>query len=242
MFIERNKIAYGIRRRYFVDGTLDSVMNYPFRIALLELLRGKDDGRRFRDTVMTLLENYPPQVLCCNMNLLGTHDTPRILTALVDDFDGSREELARRQLSPQQRSLAKQRLLAATFLQFTLPGAPSIYYGDEAGMEGGKDPFNRRPYPWGKEDRELLSHFKSLGQLRRQHRPLQEGTMAFLQAEHRKIAFTRTLDGKTIRIYVNLSGDRWELPAGSLLLGHRLYTVSSEALVLESMGFCAVED
>ena len=81
-----NKVAYGCRRRYFVDGELDSVMNYPFRTAILNFVRGRDSGHGLRDTVMTIAENYPPQVLLCNMNLLGTHDTPRILTALVDDL------------------------------------------------------------------------------------------------------------------------------------------------------------
>ena len=237
-----NKIAYDIRRRYFTDGELDSVMNYPLRTAILDLLWGKDDGRHFRSTVMTLTENYPPQVLACCMNLLGTHDTPRLLTALVDDFDGPREALAARQLSPQQRGLAKQRLLAATFLQFTLPGAPSIYYGDEAGMEGGKDPFNRRTFPWGKEDPAILAHFRSLGWLRKEHAAISAGTLEFLHSEHRRIGFRRTLNGKSIRIYVNLSADRWEIPVGKLLLGHRLYTVTPSQLILEGMGFCALED
>ena len=237
-----NKIAYDVRRRYFVDGTLDSVMNYPFRTAILDLLRHHDDGRNFRQTVMTLLENYPPQVLACCMNLLGTHDTPRILTALIDDFDGSREALAARQLSPQQRGAAKQRLLAASFLQFMLPGAPSIYYGDEAGMEGGKDPFNRRTFPWGNEDQELISHFRTLGQLRKNSSVLRLGDLNFFSAEHRKIGFTRTFNGATVRIYVNLSGDRWAIPGGKLLFGHRLYTVTQDALTLESMGFCITEE
>ena len=237
-----NKIAYNVRRRYFVDGTLDSVMNYPFRTAILELLRGKDDGRRFRNTVMTILENYPPQVMACTMNLLGTHDTPRILTALVDDFDGPREALAARRLSPNQLSQARQRLLIAGFLQYTLPGAPSLYYGDEAGMEGGKDPFNRRPYPWDREDRELLDHFRQLGQLRKDCAPLRLGNLEFLHADHRRIAFVRRLKSKSVRIYVNLSSDRWDIPSEKLLLGHKLYTVTPEALSLEFKGFCAVED
>ena len=89
-----NKIAYDIRRRYFVDGELDGVMNYPYRKAIIDFLRQRDDGKGFRETIMTLAENYPPQVLSCCMNLLGTHDTPRILTGLIDDFEGSREEKA----------------------------------------------------------------------------------------------------------------------------------------------------
>ena len=158
-----NKIAYDIRRRYFVDGNMDSIMNYPYQKAIIKFLRDGGDGAALADTVMTIVENYPAQVLACNMNMLGTHDTPRILTELVDGFDGSREELAKRKLTPQQRELAVKRLKLATLLQFTLPGSPSIYYADEAGMEGAKDPFNRRTYPWGKEDPDVLDHFRYLG-------------------------------------------------------------------------------
>ena len=85
-----NKEAYGHRRRYFVDGELDSVMNYPFRTAIMNFVRKMDGGEQLKNTVMSIAENYPPQVLSCCMTLLGSHDTPRILTALVDDFNGSR--------------------------------------------------------------------------------------------------------------------------------------------------------
>ena len=136
--------AYDVRRRYFVDGELDSVMNYPFRTAILDFMRGRDAGKKLRDTVMTVVENYPAQVVACNMNLLGTHDTPRILTALVDDFDGSREEKAARHLSKNQLEVARDRLQMAAFLQYPLPGSPSLYYGDEALMEGYKDPSKRQ--------------------------------------------------------------------------------------------------
>ena len=145
-----NKTAYGQRRTYFTNAELDSVMNYPFRTAILNFMRGRDSGYQLKSTVMSIVENYPPEVVQCNMNLLGTHDTPRILTALVDDFDGSREEKARRRLSRNSLDVARDRLMMASFLQYTLPGSPSLYYGDEACMEGYKDPFNRRPYPWGR--------------------------------------------------------------------------------------------
>ena len=207
-----NKIAYDVRRRYFVDGELDSVMNYPYQKAILKFLRGEDGGEAFAETVMTIAENYPRQVLLCNMNLLGTHDTPRILTALVDDFDGNREELAVRKLTPQQRELAVKRLKLATVLQFTLPGSPSIYYGDEAGMEGGKDPFNRRTYPWGREDSQLLAHFRYLGGLRKQHSALRTGDVAFFCNSNGRIGFTRTDGENTVKIYVNRNNIPWELP------------------------------
>lgn len=237
-----NKSAYDQRRRYFVDGVLDSCMNYPFRTAILNFLKDRDDGRAVRETVMTIAENYPPQVFLCNMNLLGTHDTPRILTALVDDFDGSRAEKAKRHLSRNQYAVAQERLLMASFLQYTLPGVPSLYYGDEAGMEGYKDPFNRRTYPWGKENPELIEHFKRLGQLRREQEALRLGCITFFQAGDQKLGFTRAYGGQKLRVYLNRSGDPWDIPAGKLLLGHGMHTVAPNWLTLNPMGFCIVAE
>ena len=228
-----NKIAYGVRRRYFTDGQLDSVMNYPFRTAILNFLRQQDDGRGLQSAVMTVLENYPAQVVRCNMNLLGSHDTPRILTALVDDYDGPREELAKRRLSSADRALAKERLLLATVLQFTLPGCPSIYYGDEAGMEGGKDPFNRRTYPWGDEDTQLLAHYENLGKLRRKWDALRLGDTEFFCAGDGKVGFLRHLDSQTIKIYVNRSDSHWTLPQERVLFARGLADGQ-----LAPMGFC----
>ena len=236
-----NKMAYDKRRRYFVGGELDSVMNYPFRTAILDFMRGRDAGERLRDTVMTIVENYPPQVVACNMNLLGTHDTPRILTALVDDFDGSREEKAHRNLSRNQLEVARDRLMMASFLQYTLPGSPSLYYGDEACMEGYKDPFNRRTYPWGREDPEILSHFRCLGKLRAHHQPLRLGDIHFFTAGDKHLGFSRSYGGKTVKIYVNRSGDPWDIPAGRVIFGKNLQTIAQDWLTLAPRGYCAVE-
>jgi len=237
-----NKIAYGIRRRYFVDGQLDSVMNYPFRNAILAFLRGNDDGRGLADTVMTIAENYPPQVLLCNMNLLGTHDSIRILTALVDDFEGSREAQAQRRLSAQQYRLAEERLIMASLIQYTLPGAPSLYYADEAGMEGYKDPFNRRTYPWGRENKTLLAHFRLLGQLRNRLDALRLGDIHFFRAGDGKLGYTRQHAGQTLRICVNRSDVPWELPAGKLLFDRCLGSVSGDVVTLNPGGMCILEE
>ena len=234
-----NKIAYDERRRYFVGAELDSAMNYPFRTAILELLRGCDDGSKLRQTVLTVVENYPPQVIPCNMNPLGTHDTPRILTALVDDFEGTREELANRHLSDWQWALAKDRLLMASFLQYMLPGSPSLYYGDEAGMEGGKDPFNRRTYPWAEEDEQLLSHFRRLGQLRKDQAALRLGDIQFFRADNGCVGFTRSYQGKTLRIFCNRGSESWLIHPGKVLLSAHLL---SDGLTLEPGGFCIAED
>jgi glycosidase len=237
-----NKIAYSVRRRYFVDGILDSAMNYPFREALLRYLWDRDDGRELKNTVMTIAENYPIQVLLCNMNLLGTHDTPRILTALVDEFQGSPQEQAQRKLSESQFRQAKEKLLMASFLQFMLPGAPSIYYGDEAGMEGHKDPFNRRTYPWGRENPELMRHFRRLGQMRKEIEALRLGDIRFFAAADGRIGFSRRFEGKKCRIYCNRNAEPWDIPSGNLLLGHRLQTVAPNWLTIGENGFAIVEE
>ncbi len=236
------KVAYGRRRTYFTAGELDSVMNYPFRTAIINYVRGHDGGAGLKETVMSIVENYPPEVVQCNMNLLGTHDTPRILTALVDDFSGSREEMAKRRLSRNQYDIAYDRLLMASFLQYTLPGSPSLYYGDEAGMEGGRDPFNRRPYPWGRENEDFLNHFKRLGALRRNHPAFRLGDIQFFQAGDRHVGFTRSYEGKTYRVYCNRGADPWEIPSGKLLVGFNLQIVAPDWLTLGPRGYCVTED
>lgn len=235
------KKAYNIRRSYFTGGELDSVMNYPFRTAIIGYVRGMDGGANLKETVMSIVENYPTEVVHCNMNLLGTHDTARILTALVDDFDGSREEKARRRLSRPQMEVAWDRLKMASFLQYTLPGSPSLYYGDEACMEGYRDPFNRRPYPWGREDPEFLSHFRRLGQLRRDHPALRLGDIRFFEAGDRHVGFERSFEGKTVKIYCNRSMDSWDIPSAPIILGSNLQTVAPDCLTLGPRGFCITE-
>ena len=237
-----SKIAYDKRRTYFTAGELDSVMNYPFRNAIIQFVRGYDSGTGLKETVMSIAENYPPEVVLCNMNLLGTHDTPRILTALVDDFDGSREEKARRHLSRNQLDVAYDRLRTASLLQYTLPGSPNLYYGDEAGMEGYRDPFNRRPYPWGREVPELLSHYQRLGRLRREHEAFRLGDIQFFAAQDKHIGFTRSYEGKTFRVYCNRSGDCWEVPPGKPIMGYNIQVLAQDCLIIGPRGYCVTED
>jgi len=237
-----NKTAYNRRRTYFTNGELDSVMNYPFRTAIINFVRGFDGGKGLKDTVMSIVENYPQEVVHCNMNLLGTHDTARILTALVDDFDGSREEKAKRRLSRNSFDVAYDRLLMASFLQYTLPGSPSLYYGDEACMEGYRDPFNRRPYPWGREDPDFMAHFRRLGQLRKEFEALRLGDIQFFEAGDRHVGFTRSYNGRTFRIYVNRSGDPWEIPTHRLYFGMNMKVIARDHLTIGPRGFCITED
>ena len=237
-----NKKAYDKRRTYFTNGELDSVMNYPFRTAIINYVRGFDGGNGLKDTVMSIVENYPPEVVHCNMNLLGTHDTARILTALVDDFDGSREEKAHRRLSRNSFDVAMDRLMMASFLQYTLPGSPSLYYGDEACMEGYRDPFNRRTYPWGREEPEFISHFQRLGELRKTFEALRLGDIHFFQAGDKHIGFTRSYKGRTLRVYCNRSGDTWEIPTQRMYFGVNMKLVAKDHLIIGPRGFCITEE
>ena len=186
---------------------------------------------------MTIAENYPPQVLSCVMNLLGSHDTPRILTALVDDFRGSREEKAARTLSPEDRKTALERLRAAAFLQFTLPGMASIYYGDEAGMEGFDDPFCRRTYPWGREDTALRAYYRSLCRLKKELPALRHGDVRVTAAGEGRIAFSRTAPEQRAKVFVNRSHEVWSLPEGKVRFGRGL-DLYGEQTMLQPGGFC----
>ena len=105
-------------------------------------------------------------------------------------------------------------------------------------MEGYKDPFNRRPFPWGRENPELLSHFKRLGQLRKEQECLRLGDIDFFQAADQRLGFSRNLDGKRVRVYLNRSCDDWEIPGGKVLYGRNLRTVAPTWLTIAPMGFC----
>ncbi|MBQ7687634.1 MAG: glycoside hydrolase family 13 protein [Clostridia bacterium] len=192
-----NKISHGGRRRYFDGRQLDGVMNYPFRNAVLRFaLTG--DAPRFMDAVYSVVLNYPPQAMNVCMNLLGSHDTQRILTALtgvnVDRL--SRGEQADLRYTPAQLAHAKKLLKLANIVNYALPGIPSLFYGDEAGMLGAKDPFNRAFFPWGEEDTDLQDFFRLLGKIRKDHDVLQDGGFYPLSATLGCIAFLRYAPGK----------------------------------------------
>ena len=197
------KIAYSMRRRYLLGQELHGVMNYPFRTALIAYLLG-GDADEFREALESLRENYPPHAFYSLMNFLSTHDTPRILTVLgADHVPDSKEERAVFRLSSARRQLGLKRLRLAALVLFTFPGAPTVYYGDEAGMEGWEDPFNRAGYPWGQEDSELKSFFSSLVHLRREQPALQTGQLHWRWTAGSLLVFARELDGQLLTTVVN---------------------------------------
>ena len=156
--------------KYFLGDTFDATMNYVLRNAILDFANGSD-ARKLVANLEHLREAYPPQAFHALMNLLSSHDQARALHVLGGPFDAS----------PEAMQQAKQKLRLATVVQLTLPGSPTIYYGDEVGLTGGDDPYNRMPYPWadqgGQPDMALRQDFKSLLKLRQEKKVLRRGVL-----------------------------------------------------------------
>jgi len=187
-----NKIAYGKRRRYLRGEQLDSVMNYPLREAVIRYIRF-GEAEQFTSCVERLIRHYPKRATDLLMNILGTHDTVRILTAL-GDVPADRlnmKELSEKKMCAEQRGTAESLLVLAYALISFLPGIPCIYYGDEAGMEGYGDPFCRRPYPWGKEKQNLLQQYRRIGKIRRENPVFKVGHFRVLLCEEKCCVFMR---------------------------------------------------
>ena len=192
-------------------------------------------------TAQILAENYPADVLACVMNVLSTHDTPRAINALLDPRDGERAELAKRQFSDAELSRGKELLRMAAFLQFTLPGIACVYYGDEAGMTGYRDPFNRKYYPWGQEDESLQTFYRTLAKLKKTLPALRRGDVTVMEAGGGRLMFRRSCEAQTLCVCCNQSDAPWELTgAGELLLGGRLLSVLPGRIQLDAGGYCLV--
>lgn len=201
------KVSYGELRPYLLGDQLDGTMNYPFMNAIIAYVRDGDE-KFFKDTVQSILENYPKETVYCLMNSLGTHDTVRIINALSDvrAHGWSKTHKLGYKLPDSEYEKAKKKLYLASVLQFTLPGIPSIFYGDEAGLQGFDDPINRRPYPWGSEDKEILDHYRKLGRIRRENRAVFSGGFN-MRDENGLVAYERAGGDDEILIAVNAGED-----------------------------------
>ena len=224
-----NKSSYGKRRRYFQDKRVDSVMNYPFKNAILQYIRD-GGGTSFLNQLMDILENYPAPVIHNLMNSISTHDTERAITALGGESSQGHDrtwQAARQELTPHQYATGKARLFLCCVLQFTLSGTPCIYYGDEIGMAGYRDPFNRWCFDWEHRDEDIFSHMQALGQLRASRREF------FAGADFLPVCFTdsicsylRILGEQGLLIVINRSAKTQcmdiptQLHHAKLLMGH----------------------
>ena len=177
-----HKVAYGQMRSYVLGDTLDSVMNYPLRDALIAFLMAQKDAAAVAKELSSLAQNYPKPFLYALMNLMGSHDRPRILNVLAgnDGSDIPRSQRADHRLSQEERMIGALREQLMLRFVFSVPGMPCIYYGDEAGVEGCADPFCRRTYPWGREDQDMLARYKAMTAMRNGHPVLKTGECAYI--------------------------------------------------------------
>jgi cyclomaltodextrinase len=173
-----NKVAYGQMRSYVLGDTLDSVMNYPLREALIGFFTHEISAPLLVRRIRSLQENYPVPFFYATMNLVGSHDRARILNLLVkqDYAHLPHRKRGGHRLPPELRALATQRLRKLMQAVIAMPGMPSLYYGDEAGMEGAADPFCRGTFPWGREDQETMAIHQEAFKLRRERPVLRKGS------------------------------------------------------------------
>ena len=185
-----NKISYNERRKYLLGNQLNGVTGYVFKNIILDFLTYKINSSDVYNKFMTIKENYPKYAFKSNLNLLGTHDTPRILTELNED---------------------KELLNLAVAIQMTFEGVPYVYYGDEAGMTGGKDPDNRKTYPWKNEDKELIAFYKKMIKDRNNNEVLSRGDTTFLNLENEDVfAYIRYMENSQeneVLVIVNRSNN-----------------------------------
>ncbi|MBL1209981.1 glycoside hydrolase family 13 protein [Geminocystis sp. GBBB08] len=187
--------------RQWLDGTqFDGVMNYLFTestmafVGVDRILRQYVDkptyepypplsAEEYQVKIQELLQLYPWEITLTQLNLLASHDTARLLTIAGGDINTVK---------------------LSTLLLLTFPGAPSIYYGDEVGLEGGLDPDCRRSFPsqqyW---NLDLLKYHQDLIHLRHQYSALRTGDYQMLSAQNGVYAFSRNLDQETVIIAVN---------------------------------------
>ncbi len=234
-----NKISYNHRRHYLLGRQSDCVMNYPWRTAIIAFMK-YGNAQDFSYEITSICENYPKPVLHTLMNILSTHDTVRIINELGITHEVPLEERGAYHLTEEelQRGITLEKM--AAFLQFTLPGVPCIYYGDEVGLDGFADPFNRKTYPYGKENTNLLSYYQSLCQFRTTYRTDFQKDLRLVCAQNNCFAFAR---GNLICIanrgaqpsFIECSGKK------QLLFGNQNSSFSKWGIVIPPCSFACVK-
>ncbi len=199
-----NKFSYGYRRKFLLGAQFDSVMNYPFANAVLDFAR---DGlaEDFMSRICSIVENYPEPALNVLMNHIGTHDTERAITRLAGERCDYHDRAWQSStfLSDEKYKKGVKLLKLAAAIQYMLPGVPSVYYGDEAGMQGYKDPFNRGYFIWGSENTELQEYYSMLGEIRQRNSALKHGKFAPVSAALGCVAFERNGEHSSLMLIAN---------------------------------------
>ncbi len=231
-----NKISYSVRRKYFSFAQLDSVMNYVYKNILIAFAREEISAIEFASSVMEICENYPEDALHSLMNSLSTHDTPRILTELSDvDNRLTKSEKACFVLDEKMKYKALQRLYIASFLQYLLPGNTCIYYGDEIGMEGFNDPFNRGYFKWDNQNEDILSFFREMGKIKNSFNCFKKGNINII-ANGKILETERFSDDEKIKAIINMGDEEFKIKNENILIAHNV-SLRNESIYVQKYGF-----
>ncbi len=205
-----NKISYGALRAFGLGRCLDSVMNYPLREMLLAFFTGEEDAHRLTRRLRSLQENYPAPMFYALMNLVGSHDRPRVLNMLAGRSGEGLSDAEKRELclTGEEYREAKRKLKAMFALVCALPGMPTVYYGDEAGMQGAADPYCRGPYPWGTEDKDLQESYRQAIRARREDALWTRGKMRMEAVDADTVAIWRYDGPRRALFLLNRGEDR----------------------------------
>ena len=235
--------------KYLLGDMYDSVMNYRFRGSILNFVSGSDEGGKVISATQSMneleamREQYPKEAFEAMLNLMDSHDTQRVISSL-DGYKKSQKAVA---ADPTKEALAKMKMVP--LLQMTYPGAPTIYYGDEAGMPGADDPDNRRGMIWGKGNQELVEWYAKLANIRDAYSVLRTGdivpmTVAADEAND-VMAYSRNNDSNHALIAVNrkttdiggLKLDASAIPEGTVLTNvlnpSETYTVKDSSVTVK---------
>ena len=235
------KVAYSEWRPYFMGRQLDGVMNYPFKEAILAYaING--NVYELKGRLSSIMQNYPKESLDVLLNMLGSHDTVRVLNTLAEyPIDGlDKKGRAAVKLTGECLERAKRRLKIALALLYFLPGNPCIYYGDEAGLTGYEDPINRRTYPWGFEDKELIEFYRKLGNVRAM---LPDETLGetYFDDDLELVHFVRVNGGKRLDVYVNNSPNTVKRSLDGRFVDMWTDKVVRDEVIVEPYGFAVLK-
>jgi len=214
-------------------------MNYVYKNAIISYACSHITGKEFANEIMTIAENYPPMCVNSLMNCLSTHDTARIINSLsFCEFPNSKKEMSQKRLTETEYRDAVERLFLAIFLQYTLPGMPCIYYGDEIGMQGFGDPFCRGYFSWDKTDDGILSFYKALGKIKNKYVSLKKGDIEFI-SNGDVLIFKRRFQNEEFTAIINMGDESFVTENKDIVISH-MVSYADEKIYINKGGFAGI--
>ena len=237
---------YGDPTEWLKGDQWDTVMNYdafmePLTWFLTGVEKHSDEYRgdllgnadHFMNAMRHYMTRFNTQSLQVAMNELSNHDHSRFLTRTNHQVG----RISSRGADAANEGVNKNLFRMAVLMQMTWPGAPTIYYGDEAGLCGWTDPDSRRAYPWGHEDEELIQYHKELIRIHKEHQVLRTGSILFLFGEYQCISYGRFDDNEHIVVAINISQDTRHMEIPVWRLGVTQPTRMARVILTDAGGF-----